>query len=47
MVHFVADASTAGIASLVQRQKGTKKKAPPRRPTGYVPRIGYGASKSG
>ena len=46
VVQFVVDASTAGIASLVQRQKGSKKKAPPRRPTGYVPRAGYGASKS-
>ncbi|XP_037082492.1 predicted GPI-anchored protein 58 [Pollicipes pollicipes] len=43
LVHFVADASTAGIASLVQRQKPTKKKAPPRRPVAYVPRPSYGA----
>ncbi|XP_043246094.1 tudor domain-containing protein 7A-like [Amphibalanus amphitrite] len=47
VVQFVVDASTAGIASLVQRQKGSKKKAPPRRPTGYVPRPSYGPRRPG
>lgn len=45
-LRYVPDASTAGIASLVQRQRGAKKRVPPRRPTSYIPRSGAGGCEN-